>query len=336
MSAAATRITCIDFGPERAEARDVSDLPGFLAAHRPDWTSVRWINVDGLGDTAAIEALAAKYRLHPLAIEDVLHVPQRPKVDLYRDDGEHQARILAIVRMLQAGREELESEQISIFLGHKTVLTFQEGPGDVWDDVRSRLKTKGSKTRENDASFLVYELLDAIVDDCFPLLERYGDEIEEIERRVLDKPERGAVRDIHRIKRDLLRIRQAIWPLREVIGKLQHEMHECLSDATRLYLRDVMDHAVQILDIVETYRETMGSLSDIYVNSVSLQLNEVIKVLTVISVVFMPLSFYTGLFGMNFEHLPWRDARWAFPGSVALCASISLGMLAWFKRRGWL
>jgi magnesium transporter len=329
-------ITCIDYGTQQAQVQEVKDLAAFLAVHRPEWATVRWINVDGLSDLQVIRGLAEKYRLHPLAIEDLLHVTHRPKVEPYQDDGELQARLFIIARMLELNDGHLRSEQISIFLGRHTVLTFQESRGDVWDAVRQRAVTPGSRLRSNDASFLVHSLLDAIVDHCFPILEFYGDRLEDAEAEVLQRPSPAAIQDIHTLKRELLLLRRAVWPMREVISALQREQHACMSDATRTYMRDVYDHTVQIIDIVETYREMATGLTETYMSAMSQRLNEVMKVLTVIGTIFIPLTFLAGVYGMNFKHFPEIEWVWGYPVFWGICLATVVTMLVWFRKRQWL
>jgi magnesium transporter len=292
--------------------------------------------VDGLADMRVNRAFAEKYRLHPLAIEDVLHVTHRPKVEPYAENGAYQARLFIIVRMLELQTGHLKSEQISIFLGHRTVLTFQESPGDVWDVIRLRIQTPGSRLRANDASFLVYSLIDAIVDHCFPLLEHYGDRLEEVEAAVLQQSSSSAIQDIHELKRELLLFRRAMWPMREVISNLQREPHDCLSESTRTYMRDLYDHAVQIIDIVETYREIAIGLTETYMTVVSTKLNEVMKFLTIVGTIFIPLTFIAGIYGMNFHYFPEISWRWGYGFFWALCLGTAIGMLWWFRRKGWL
>ncbi len=329
-------ITCIDYGPHQSQVLEVTDLDAFLAGHRPEWATVRWINVDGLSDPQAIGRLAEKYHLHPLAIEDLLHVTHRPKVEPYEDDGELQARLFIIARMLELADGHLRSEQISIFLGRRTVLTFQESRGDVWDGIRQRARTPGSRLRANDASFLVHSLLDAIVDHCFPILELYGDRLEDAEVEVLQRPTPAAIQDIHTLKRELLLLRRAVWPMREVISALQREPHACMSDATRTYMRDVYDHTVQIIDIVETYREMATGLTETYMSAMSQRLNEVMKVLTIIGTIFIPLTFLAGVYGMNFKYFPEIGWVWGYPVFWGICVVTALGMVAWFWKRRWL
>jgi magnesium transporter len=330
-------VHCIDYSPEQTLFQDIDNLDGFLGGHRPEWSVVRWINMDGLSDMNAIHALAAKYNLHPLAIEDVLNIPERPKVEsIGGSESEFQARLFIIARMLQIQNGALESEQISIFLGHKTVLTFQQEQGDVWDPIRQRIQRKGSRLRLNDASFLVYALLDAIIDYCFPILEKYGDRLEELEEEVLANPERTVINAIHKTKRDLLLVRRAAWPMREVIAFLYREPHECMSDVTRVYMRDIYDHIVQIIDIIETYRELANDLTDTYMSSVSNRMNEIMKVLTIIGTIFIPLTFLAGVYGMNFHYFPELGMKWGYPAFWAICVALAVIMLIYFHRRKWL
>jgi magnesium transporter len=330
------RITCVDYSPERAEFQDVRDLPAFVTAHRPEWSVVRWINVDGLGDLGVIRALAEKYHLHPLAVEDVLHVPQRPRVQTFDADGEFQARLFVIVREMELREGQLHTEQVSIFVGHRTVLTFQESPGDVWNPLRQRIRTPGSQLRRADASFLAYSLIDAVVDYAFPILEQFGDRLEELEDRVLQHPNQETMQEIHRVKRELLLVRRAMWPMREVLQRMQRDPHECFSEITRTYVRDVYDHAIQIIDIVETYREMATGLTETYMTSISNRMNEIMKVLTIIGTIFIPLTFLAGVYGMNFHHFPELEWPYAYPLFWAICLGTAVSMVAWFRRRGWL
>ncbi len=333
---AAVRVTCIDYGPGGHELSSIDDLEDFLRRHRPGWATVRWINVDGLSDPAAVRALAAKYELHPLAVEDLLDTNQRPKIDAFEQDGDRRARIFVIVRMVQRIRGALSSEQISIFAGHSTILTFQQTRGDVWDPIRQRIAKPGSRMRELDASYLLYALLDAIVDHCFPVLEYYGDRLEELEDLVLERADRETIQQIHALKRELLLLRRAVWPMREVIHGLLREPHECVSEAARVYLRDVYDHSIQIMDIIETYREVASSLTETYMTSMSNRMSEVMKVLTIIGTIFIPLTFLAGVYGMNFAQFPELKWRYGYPAFWVVCIVLGAAMLRGFRRRGWL
>jgi magnesium transporter len=225
---------------------------------------------------------------------------------------------------------------VSIFVGHRTVLTFQETPGDVWDPIRQRIRTPGSAVRRNDASFLAYSLIDAVVDEAFPILELFGDRLEDLEDRVLLHPTQDTIQEIHRIKRELLLVRRALWPMREVLHKMQREPHECFSEVTRTYIRDVYDHAVQAIDIVETYREVGTGLTETYMTSMSNRMNEIMKVLTIMGTIFIPLTFFAGVYGMNFHYFPELEWRYAYPLFWLICLATAGGMVVWFRRRGWL
>ena len=332
----ATRITCIDYSASHHEVHEVADLAEFIGTHRPEWSAVRWINVDGLTDLGVVRAIAEKYHLHPLAIEDVLHVPQRPRLQAYDETNGYQARLFVIVRMLELREGQLLTEQVSLFVGHKTVITFQETPGDVWDPVRQRLKLAGSRERATDASFLAYVLVDAVVDQAFPILEHFGDRLELLEDMVLQHPTRESFQEIHRLKRELLLLRRAMWPMREVVQRLAREPHECFSEITQTYMRDVYDHAVQIIDILETYREMASGLTETYMTAMSNRMNEIMKVLTIIGTIFIPLTFLAGVYGMNFHHFPELEWAWAYPAFWGICLATAVGMITWFRRRGWL
>ena len=334
------KVTVINFSPDKVETRTIDDIERFVAGHRPEWCKVSWINVDGVSDLVSIKALAGKYELHPLAVEDLLHLPQRPKVDGYGEGpsglpGTHPARLFVVARMLQMIDGQLASEQISFFVGHRTLLTFQERPGDVWDPIRRRLNKAGSPLRRHDASFLLYALLDAIVDHCFPILESYGDRLEKLEEEVLAGAGQDVMARIHRLRRELLLFRREVWPMLDVIRTLQREPHECMGDTTRTYLRDVHDHIMQIIDLGDTYREFAAGLAETYMSSLSIRMNEVIKVLTIITTIFIPITFLAGVYGMNFRHMPEENWPWAYPAFWTVCLALAGGMLLLFKRKGW-
>jgi len=336
------RVTVTDYRADNVLVRTIVDIDAFVAGHRPEWSAVCWINVDGLTDMKCVSALAAKYELHPLAVEDLLHVPQRPKVDAFGEGaaaglpGTHPARLFVVARMLQLKGGHLSSEQISFFVGHRTLLTFQETPGDVWDPIRRRLQNPSSQLRRGDASFLLYSLIDAIVDHGFPILEFYGDRLEEIEEQVLTGAGQEVIPQIHRLRRELLLFRREVWPMRDVIRTLQREPHECMGETTRTYLRDVHDHIVQIIELCDTYREFASGLAETYMSSLSIRMNEVIKVLTIITTIFIPITFLAGVYGMNLRHMPGEDWVWAYTAFWMVCLILAGGMLVWFKRRGWL
>ena len=336
-TAGPVELTCIDYCPGEILVQPIQDLQAFLDHHRPEWSAVRWINVDGLTDMTVIHALATKYKLHPLAIEDVLHVTQRPKAEPYGgDEGEMLARLFIVARALELKDEILSSEQIAIFLGHKTVLTFRERTSDLWDPIRQRLQSKNSRLRDNDASFLMYSLMDAIVDRCFPILEIYSDRAEDLETVILEHAERKTINQIHQFKRDLLLLHRVAWPMREVVSALHREPHECMSENTRLYMHDLYDHVIQIMDLIEIYRENASDLTETYMSSASQRMNEIMKVLTIIGTIFIPLTFLAGVYGMNFHHFPELDKVWAYPAFWGICIVTAGAMLVMFWKRHWL
>jgi magnesium transporter len=330
-------ITCTDYSPSQVSVQEISDLPDFIGRHRPEWSRVRWICVDGLSDMHAIQAIATKYDLHPLAIEDLLHKTQRPKVESYGgEESEYTARLFIVTHALQIQDGRLHNEQVSIFLGHNTLLTFQERRSEEWEPIRQRIKSKGSRLRSSDASFLAYSLIDVIIDSCFPILEIYSQRAEELEVQILDQSQPNLINEIHQLKRDLLLLRWVIWPMREVVASLQRDPHECISDNTRVYLRDLYDHVVQIIDLIETYREITSDLTETYMSSVSNRMNEVMKVLTLIGTIFIPLTFLAGVYGMNFHYFPELDQVWAYPAFWIICVVAAIGMILFFRRRHWL
>jgi magnesium transporter len=334
-------VTCIDYCPNQVCAVDILDIDDFLGQHRPAWSAVRWINVDGLTDMKIVQALVAKYDLHPLAVEDMLNPVTRPKVEIYPGDDGHQARLFLVARMISIEKDRLHCEQISFFIGKHTLLTFQPTRGDIWDPVRQRLCQTGSRLRQNDVSFLVYTLLDGIVDQCFPVLGHYSDRLEELEEEVLLRPSPPVIHRIHHLKHELLLLRREFWPMRELIHSLQRLDHDLLSDTAALFMRDVYDHSVQVIELMETYREVTISITETYMNAMSQRMNQTMKVLTVIATIFMPLSFLAGVYGMNFQTMPEMESAWTYPwiypiGFWTACCLIVAVMFAVFKKKHWL
>ncbi|MCR4412004.1 MAG: magnesium/cobalt transporter CorA [Thermoguttaceae bacterium] len=327
-------VTCIDYCPEQVQVQEVQDIWDFLAHHRPEWSAVRWINIDGTTDMDVIRAFAEKYELHPLAIEDVVHLGQRPKAEDYPASAEHPGRLFVVAQMAELGKDGVQSEQVSLFLGRKTLVTFQERKSDIFFGVHQRIRTKDSRLRRSDVSFLFYCLLDAMVDRFFPILEDASRRLDELEEKVFAGDDRGFLHEIHVFKRDLTMLRRVAWPMRELIASLHRERHECLSETTYTYLRDVYDHVVQVLDLLETYRELAGALTETHVSTVSNRMNEIMKTLTVISTIFVPLTFLAGVYGMNMP-IPENELPWSYPVFWLVSLAVAGGMLSWFRHRGW-
>jgi magnesium transporter len=294
-----------------------------------------WVDVQGLADLELIRGVGERYGLHLLTVADVVHVHQRPKLEGHDDH-------LFIVLRLPDRTERLLTEQLSIVLGRNFVLTFQERPGDCFDPVRERLRRPSSALRERGGDYLAYALIDALVDSYFPILEGYGEQIEALEEQVIARPEPARVVQIQRLRRELLEVRRALWPQREVLSALLREDTPCIAPGTRVFLRDCADHTSQLLDMVEIHREVASGLLDLHLSSVSMRMTEVMKVLTIIATIFIPLGFIAGLYGMNFDtevspfNMPELEWRFGYPFALALMLAVALGMLAYFWRNGWL
>jgi len=304
-----------------------------------DSDSVSWVDVNGLGSEDILLRLGRVFGLHPLVLEDVVNVPQRPKVEEY----DQQILIIARMVVLKESGSGFYSEQVSFILGKHYLLTVQEEPEhDCFDMVRDRIRTAKGTICKRRSDYLAYALLDAIIDGFFPILEVYGEEIEELEDEVVASPTRQTLEKIHGIKRELLTLRRSIWPLRDAINALVRDSSsDLVSDDVRIYLRDCYDHTVQVLDMVETYRELAASLMDVYLSSVGNRMNEIMKVLTVISTIFIPLTFIAGIYGMNFNtdkspmNMPELNWYWGYPLCWAVMITIALGLVSFFKRKGW-
>jgi magnesium transporter len=329
------RVVCTDYCTERYQVQEVSDIAAFLAVHRPVWCQVRWIHVEGLQDRDAIRSLAEKYQLHPLAIEDALDGAHRPKAEDYPGIGDLPGRLFVVARRVRMQESVPHAEQVSLFLGRNTLLSFEQTRCEAVETVRKRIGNPRSRLRGNDASFLLYTLLDALVDRFFPILDEVSERLEEAEERVLDRPHPDTLQSMHRIKRDLVLIRRVAWPMRELIGQLQRERHECLSEITQTYFRDVYDHCVQIIDLIETYREIANAVTETYVSLVSNRTNEIMKVLTIIGTIFIPLTFLAGVYGMNM-YIPENQWHYTYPIFWGVCIAVAGFMLWRFRRGGWL
>ncbi len=329
-------IVLIDYNEQTAIRLQV-ETPEECAAHL-DTESVSWVDVKGLGSEDILKRLGAVFTLHPLVLEDIVNVPQRPKVEEYDD----QLLIIARMVMLRRSGRSFLTEQVSLILGKHYLLTVQEEPeNDCFATVRERIRLNKGTIRKHNADYLAYTLLDSIVDGFFPILENYGEEIEDLEGEVVSNPTRQTLEKIHKIKRELLTLRRSIWPQRDAINALIRDGSDLISDEVRVYLRDCYDHAVQVLDMVETYRELSSSLMDVYLSSVSNRMNEVMKLLTIVSTIFIPLTFVAGVYGMNFNteksplNMPELNWYLGYPLCLAVMIAIATTLIVFFKRKGW-
>ncbi len=321
------RVTVMDYGTDRLIEKEIHSVEE-LAPYR-DTPTVTWINVEGLNDVPFLEGLGQLFGFHPLALEDVLNYGQRPKLEDY---GSYH---FLVMKSLSLRDDCLRIEQISFFLSGNYIITLQEVPGDSFEAVRERIRQTKGQIRSFGPDYLMYALVDALMDEFFPVLERYGERIEELEDEVVLRPVPATLNQVHGIKRDLLLLRRTAWPEREVIASLQREEAHLVKPETRVFLRDCYDHAVQVIDMIETYRDLAAGMLDVYLSSTSNRLNEVMKVLTIISTIFMPMSFIASLYGMNFKGMPELSWRFGYPMALGLMLAVAVGMVAYFKRKGW-
>jgi magnesium transporter len=328
--AAPPKLVLIDYNAaeaQRTQLEKPEDCIPYL-----DSESVSWVDLQGFGDEGVMHRIGNVFQLHPLVLEDVINVPQRPKVEEY--DG--QLVIIAQMVVLKTSAAGFWSEQVSLVLGQFYLLTVQEEPEhDCFEQVRFRIRSNKGSIRQRGADYLAYALLDAIIDGFFPVLEDYGERIELLETEVISKPTPQTLEKIHQVRRELLRLRRAIWPQRESINALIRDASPLISHDVQIYLRDCYDHVIQVLDMVETYRELASSLMDVYLSSVSNRMNEIMKVLTVISTIFIPITFIVGVYGMNFKVMPELEWHWGYLAVWILMLSIVAGLVYFFWRRGW-
>ena len=322
------RVSVLAYNREGAtERRDVG-IDDALATPAPD--GVTWINVDGVGDTNTLTRLGERFGLHSLALEDVLDVGQRPKVERY---GKH---IFIVMRTMRVVDGVVSEEQVSVFFGAGWLVTVQERPdGDCFGPVRDAIRQGRGRVRDAGADYLAYLLVDSVIDAYFPVIEHFGERIQTLETAAIDESTPMVLVQLQGLRHQLLALRRAVWPMREEVGILQREESDLLTAETRLFLRDVYDHAVQALEIVESLRETAVSVMEVYLSVQNQRLNEVMKVLTVIATIFIPLTTIASIYGMNFKHMPELEWRYGYAWALGLMLASALGMVAYFKRRGW-
>ena len=293
---------------------------------------VSWLNVDGGHQLETIEEIGDQLKVHPLILEDILDPGQRPKLDVL----DHYIFIEINMMLWDQGQNQIEAEQVSMILGENYLVTFQEHEKDVFDPIRRRLRESSSRINKQGADYLAYSLIDAIVDHYFLILENLGEQVEFLEEELVTNPDPGTLQSIHELKRELIFLRKSVWPLREVISALERGDSPLFQDSTLIYLRDVYDHTIQIIETVETFRDMVSGMLDIYLSSVSNRMNEVMKVLTIIATVFIPLSFIVGVYGMNFQYMPELGWKWGYLGVWVVILLVVMGMLIYFRRKKWL
>jgi magnesium transporter len=325
------RITVIEYDEAQSREEQLATPEAYTPATQP--SIVTWINVDGLHQVEVLEALGERFALHPLVVEDILNTDQRPKLEDY---DEYLFVVLKSLYHQGQDSTELEIEQISLVLGPNYVLSFQERVGDEFEPIRERIRSNKGRVRKLGADYLAYNLIDAIVDRYFVVLEQTGERIEFMEEELVTSPTTETLHVIHQMKQELVFMRKSIWPLREVIGRLERPESSLIQDTTHVYLRDVYDHTIQIIDTVETFRDIVSGLLDIYLSSLSTRMNEVMKVLTVIATIFIPLTFIAGVYGMNFHYMPELQWHWAYFTVWGVMIAIAALMILYFRRKKWL
>lgn len=324
------QISLIYYNPEQLQEKQLATIEEAFAYK--DTPPVSWINIDGLHDIDIIEQIGHHFDIHPLTLEDIVNTGQRPKAEEYDD------YIYIVFKMLvydDAG-EHISSEQISLILGAHYLISFQEKEGDVFNFVRERIRQAKGRLRKSGPDYLTHALIDATVDHYFFILEKMGEKLEQIEKELFDTPQPRTLHDIHSLKRELIYFRKQVWPIRELLNHLMHEDSPLVQDSTHIFFRDVYDHTIQVVDAIESMRDALTGMQDLYLSTLSNKMNEVMKVLTIMATIFIPLTFIAGIYGMNFKYMPELAWKWSYPVLWAILIAIFVFMLLWFKRKRWL
>ena len=324
------KITTINYDEKQFQEKEVETIDEIFPFS--DTSTATWINLDGIYQLDNIEKIGKHFKIHPLVLEDIMNTGQRPKME---DFGDY---LFLVLKMLSYDEEENETkiEQVSLILSSKFVISFQESEGDVFDPIRERIRTDRGRIRKMGVDYLAYSLIDAIVDNYFMVLEKIGEKIEDIEEELVKNPTPEVLHTIHRLKRELIFLRKSVWPLREVISRLERWESPLIDKSIDIYLRDVYDHTIQVIDALETFRDMLSGMLDIYLSSVSNRMNEVMKVLTIIATIFIPLTLVAGIYGMNFKYMPELDWFWGYPMVYMIMLAMSAVMLVYFRRKKWL
>lgn len=325
-----TRIAIIDYDERNFEGKKAKTVEECFPFK--DKATVTWINVDGVHDSDIIGKMGEHFGVHPLILEDIMNTAQRPKME---DMGDY---IFIVVRMIsfEAKKKGVLSEQVSLIVGSNFVISFQEGEGDVFDPIRERIRSDKGRLRKMGPDYLAYALIDAIVDNYFLVLEKLGEQVEFLEEELVTDPGRKTIEVLHTLKREMIYLRKSVWPLREVISGVARSGSPLIKESTGIFLRDVYDHTIQVIDTIETYRDMLSGMLDIYLSSVSNRMNEIMKVLTIIATIFIPLTFIAGIYGMNFQYMPELRWRWGYFATLAWMAVVGVFMLIYFRRKKWL
>lgn len=323
-------ISLIDYDQEHYEAIQLRRIEEAFPFKKTP--TVTWLNINGLHETEVLEKIGAHYDIHPLILEDILNTDQRPKVEMFDN------YIFIVLKMItyNVEKKDVLIEQVSLLMGDNFVITFQEFEGDIFQPVRERIEGGKGRLRKSGPDYLMYAIMDVLIDNYFLVLEQLGEIVENLEEKVLTAPDQLIVHEIQRLKRELIFLRKSVWPLREVISNLMREDTNLIRTATEPFLRDLYDHTIQVVDTIETFRDMVTGILDIYLSSISNKMNEVMKVLTIIATIFIPLTFFAGIYGMNFEFMPELHYRWAYPALWLGMLVIAFVMVVYFRRKRWL
>lgn len=324
-----TKIALLQYDETHFTEREVDTLEGMLPA--PDAQAVTWINIDGLHDAHILEQVGKVFGLHPLILEDIMNTEQRPKIE---DRGDYLYIVLKTFH--ESTGDGLAPEQISIALGRNWLISFQEREGKLLDPIRENLRNGRGRLRKAGTDYLAHAILDAIVDSYFVILDRFGERIEEVEETLIGHPSPTTLQALQTLKREMILLRKSVWPLREMIGSLGRCGSPLVRETSIIYFRDVYDHAVQVIDTIETYRDMLSGMLDIYLSSISNRMNEIMKVLTIFATFFMPLTFLAGVYGMNFKYMPELEWRWGYFALWGVMIVVAVVMLIYFRRKKWL
>ena len=324
------KISLINYDKEQILEKKLRSIEEAFAYE--DTLPVTWINIDGIHQIDIIEKIGKHFKIHPLVLEDIVHTGQRPKTEDYED------YIFIVLKMISFDdqKNHILSEQVSLILGRHYIISFQEQEGDVFQYVRERIRKTRGRIRDSYCDYLIYALIDAVVDHYFIILEKMGEKIEFLEEELLENPKPHTLENIHHLKREMILFRKQVWPLREVLNSLLKDETELIHEATKLFLRDVYDHTVQVMDTIESFRDVLSGLLDLYLSTISNRMNEVMKVLTIIATIFIPLTFIAGIYGMNFKFMPELEWKYSYPILWVILIIIFLFMFIRFKKKKWL
>jgi magnesium transporter len=324
------RITYTVYDPETLKEEELETIDTLRPPE--DSSAVHWINIDGLHDIRMIEAVGSQFGIHPLTLEDIVNTGHRPKAEVFDD------YLFLVFKMLyyDSTARHIEAEQVSLVLKDNTLVSFQEIPGDVFVPVRDRIKKGKGRIRRSGCDYLAYALMDAVVDHYFTVLDTFGEKIEHLEQELLAEPEPSVLQRLYNMKREIIFFRKQVWPIRELLNTLIKEDSPFIAESVHVFLRDVYDHTIQVIDTIESFRDVLSGLLDIYLSLTGNKMNEIMKVLTIIATIFIPLTFIAGIYGMNFEHMPELKWPWAYPALWGIMVALFIGLLMWFKRKKWL